>query len=63
MLAYNYEIEPKSFQAFVDEMGGLEKIRHAFAKVAKADAGVLHTDGKQADRAASYQMLWRLPVV
>ena len=63
VLAYNYEIEPKSFQAFVDEMGGLEKIRHAFAKVAKADAGVLHTDGKQADRAASYQMLWRLPVV
>lgn len=63
VLAYSYDVEPESFHAFIKEMGGLEKIRHAFAKVAKADAGALHTDGKQVDRAASYQTLWRLPVV
>lgn len=63
MLADGYDIEPDEFSTFIEEMGGFEKIRNTYALVAKADAGVLPSDIKAIEAAASYQILNSLPIV
>lgn len=41
MLADGYDVEQADFEAFIKDLGGLEKIRKAYATVIAADAGKL----------------------
>lgn len=58
VLAMGYEIDEAGFSAFIKELGGLEKIRIASAKVRAADAGkLIPTYLKKAEESASMQSL------
>lgn len=63
MLADGYDVEPDEFSAFIEEMGGFEKIRNTYALVTKSDAGLLPSDIRAIEAAASKQILNSLPVV
>lgn len=57
-LAMGYEIDSADFASFIKDIGGLEKIRSAYAKVRAADAGkLIPAYVKKAEEYASLQAL------
>lgn len=57
-LADSYDVEKEDFEGFIKELGGLEKIRKAYATVIAVDAGKnIPAHVKQAEEYASMQLL------
>lgn len=59
-LADGYDVEPTEFKEFITGIGGLEKIRKAYATVIAADSGKQTLLEKKAEDAASLMALYRI---